>query len=132
MMFKGKLIFPYESMNDLDWLMIDSDELPGIEEFMNNTIGRKDPTGEQYYNMMKIYEYFECKNMSDLLHIYTLEDGMPVGADVKHIRMHVWCSWNGSAKFCQYGKVQLRLMQENHEYDHANHSKRECSMQLWK
>ena len=46
MMFKGKLIFRYDSMND------------------------------QNYNMMKIYEYFECKNMSDLLHIYTLEDGM--------------------------------------------------------
>ena len=75
-MFKGKLIFPYESMNDLDWLMIDSDELPGIEEFMNNKLGAKDPTGEQYCNMMKIYDYFECKNMADLLHIYTLEDGM--------------------------------------------------------
>ena len=23
-MFKGKLLFPYESMNDLDWLLIDS------------------------------------------------------------------------------------------------------------
>ena len=76
LMFKGKLIFPYDSMNDLDWLMIDSDELPGIEEFMNNAMGSKDPTGEQYANMMKIYEYFECKNMPDLLHIYTLEDRM--------------------------------------------------------
>ena len=56
--------------------MIESDELPGIEEFMNNKLGKKDPTGEEYCNMAEIYTYFDCKTMADLLHIYTIEDGM--------------------------------------------------------
>ena len=42
-MFKGKLLFPYESMNDLDWLFINSTVLTGIEEFMSNTMGKETP-----------------------------------------------------------------------------------------
>ncbi|XP_066931070.1 uncharacterized protein [Clytia hemisphaerica] len=74
--FKGKLIFPYEDMNDIDWVHKPSDKLPHIEVFMQNKLGKKEITAEQYINMSNIYDYFECKNMSDLLHIYTLEDGM--------------------------------------------------------
>ena len=74
--FKGKLIFPYETLADLDWLMIESDELPDLEDFMCNKLGSKDPTLEQYNNMSKIYTYFGCTTMGDLLHVYTLEDGM--------------------------------------------------------
>ena len=75
-MFRGKLLFPYQSMNDLDWLMIESDNIPPIEEFRNNVFGKEGPTQEAYNAMNKIYHYFECETMSDLLHIYTLEDGM--------------------------------------------------------
>lgn len=75
-MFSGKLIFCYDSADDIDWLMKKSKELPPIEEFVSNKMGKKPPTAEQYINMRKIYEYFECSSMSDLLHLYTLEDGM--------------------------------------------------------
>ena len=75
-MFRGKLLFPYQSMNDLDWLMIESDNIPPIEEFRNNVFGKEGPTQEAYDAMNNIYHYFECKTMSDLLHVYTLEDGM--------------------------------------------------------
>ena len=75
-MFRGKLIFCYDSADDIDWLMKKSKELPSIEEFMVNKMGKKPPTAEQYLNMSKIYEYFDCSSMSDLLHLYTLEDGM--------------------------------------------------------
>ena len=43
---------------------------------MNNHIGKADPEPTQYEAMAEIYTYFNCKNMSDLLHLYTLEDGM--------------------------------------------------------
>ena len=43
---------------------------------MQNKLGKKEITAEQYTNMGKIYEHFKCKNMSNLLHIYTLENGM--------------------------------------------------------
>lgn len=75
-MFNGKLIFPYDSFDDIDWLVKESKELPAIEDFMKNKMGKKPPTAEQYLNMQKIYEYFDCSSMSDLLHLYTLEDGM--------------------------------------------------------
>ena len=75
-MFKGKLIFPYEAMDDIDWVLKTSEKLPCIESFMKNRMGKTTVTEEQYLNMSRIYDYFGCKTMSDLLHIYTLEDGM--------------------------------------------------------
>ena len=94
-MFRGKLIFPYDSVTDLDWLFRESDELPPMEEFLDNTLKKdfgdrllskeelerkRQKSREEfqvpYDNMKKIYKFFECKNMSDLSHLYTLEDGI--------------------------------------------------------
>ena len=33
-------------------------------------------TADQYLNMSRIYTYFKCQSVSDLLHNYTLEDCM--------------------------------------------------------
>ena len=54
-MFKGKLIFPYDAMDDLNWLMVESDTLPPAEDFMNNRIGTADPEPTQYEAMAEIY-----------------------------------------------------------------------------
>ena len=75
-MFRGKLFFPYDSFGDIDWLYCKSETLPEIEAFCENKMGTEWPTAQEYLNMVEIYKYFECSTMSDLLHIYTLEDGM--------------------------------------------------------
>ena len=74
--FKGKLIFPYEDMDDIDWTTTPATDIPCIESFMKNKLGKSTITEDQYNNMSRIFKYFECQTLSDLLHIYTLEDGM--------------------------------------------------------
>ena len=74
--FKGKLIFPYEDMDDIDWTTTPATDIPSIECFMKNKLNKTTITEEQYSNMSRIFKYFNCKTLSDLLHIYTLEDGM--------------------------------------------------------
>ena len=75
-MFKGKLIFPYEEVTDLDWLFGKRSELMPIECFQKNKMNNKKITKDAYENMVSIFNYFGCKSNSDLLHLYTLEDGI--------------------------------------------------------
>lgn len=41
--------------------------------------------------MAKIYAYFECKNMADLLHIYTLEDGILLAVKLSMSFEEMYC-----------------------------------------
>ena len=53
-------------------------------------MGGKAKIDDVYTNMQEIYSYFECASMGDLLHLYTLEDGMLLALIMSNsfVKMH--------------------------------------------
>ena len=71
-MFIGKLIFPYDSFEDIDWLYCKSETLPEIEAFCENKMGKEWPTAKEYLNMarnIQVLRMFNNERFTAHLHI---------------------------------------------------------------